>query len=246
MSNPISRDLHSHFRCFLSYSRKDASRIVGYSREILRAVIGDRVFLDLYGIEPGEDWQAKIEESIRQCSIFFLFWSKHAATSPFVARERLLATVLEKKIVPILLDETPLPPGVDRPHFVDGRVFGLTTESTNRTEPSASIVPRSGAIGLKWSAPPGSQLERSDISQDVSAPTREAADAPMQADRKLPWFLALITTSIAAFFGGTMMSRAQPQVSVPISSLYQTSQQQEEIAKLRQLILQHLGESPQD
>src|SRR5688572_18340938 len=105
---------------FISYSRADSWR-VGPLVELLRAA-GYITFRDQDSIEPGRRWEGVIDQSIRDAKKVFVFWSQTAADSKAVAREYRKAIKQEKKVVPVLLDDTKLPPSLRRYQWIDLRV----------------------------------------------------------------------------------------------------------------------------
>jgi hypothetical protein len=91
---------------FVSYARKDIQRVVPLVEELRR--LKYRVFFDVESIHIGENWKQRLERSIRSSRVLLLCWSA-SATSDFVRFEYLKAESLGKKVVPWLLDDTPLP-----------------------------------------------------------------------------------------------------------------------------------------
>jgi hypothetical protein len=92
---------------FISYSRRDAAIVHPLVALIRCAGVG--VFLDVDGIEYGDNWKHSISEAISNCKRFILVWSVSASESEWVNREYMEAKTKEKLIVPIILDGTPLP-----------------------------------------------------------------------------------------------------------------------------------------
>jgi hypothetical protein len=91
---------------FVSYSSKDRALV-----EPLQAIIAlsaGKVFYDHYSLVPGENWRLSIARSIKDCDLFLLFWSENASESEEVKKEFTAAFEANKKVVPILIDETPL------------------------------------------------------------------------------------------------------------------------------------------
>lgn len=95
-------------RCvFISYARTDGPR-VQQDAALLRAG-GVRVFIDVHDIEAGAQWEAALESALAQCERVMVFWSAAARASSWVDREWRTALRLGKRLVPALLDDTPLP-----------------------------------------------------------------------------------------------------------------------------------------
>jgi len=96
---------------FISYAREDGPRVGPLLEELRRR--GYRVFLDVESIGVGERWKQRLEGSIRASRALLLCWSVHARLSEFVQFEYLKAESAGKKVMPWLLDETPLPAMVE-------------------------------------------------------------------------------------------------------------------------------------
>lgn len=91
-------------RIFVSYSPRDRS-VVEPVAKLLRATTVE--VLD--GRSPARQCRLRLEASIDDSDIFVVFWSRPAARGGEVGRACDRA-VLSKEIVPVCLDETPLPP----------------------------------------------------------------------------------------------------------------------------------------
>lgn len=92
---------------FISYARKDLQS--AQNLEKIFQAEGIRVWRDQESIYAGEQWPKAIGQAIEKESIFLLLWSKHSTESHFVEFEWNTALALKKTIVPVLLDNTPLP-----------------------------------------------------------------------------------------------------------------------------------------
>lgn len=91
---------------FISYARKDAHWVSIACR--LFQITGTRIFLDVTDIEYGARWQDELEKALSECTRVVVFWSAAASNSEWVEREWRLALALNKRIIPVLLDPTPL------------------------------------------------------------------------------------------------------------------------------------------
>lgn len=85
--------------------------------QILRAS-GVTVFVDLYDLEYGMDWRNQVEKAIGQAERVLLFWSEQAARSRWVLMEVQLARRMERIIVPVILDATPMPAKLRHIHAI--------------------------------------------------------------------------------------------------------------------------------
>ncbi|HEY7848429.1 MAG TPA: toll/interleukin-1 receptor domain-containing protein, partial [Ktedonobacterales bacterium] len=72
-------------RIFASYSHQDMP--VVESCESAARTMGDQYLRDVSLLQSGQQWDPRLIQAINDADIFQLFWSKRAATSPFVARE---------------------------------------------------------------------------------------------------------------------------------------------------------------
>jgi len=97
----------SRYKIFISYSRKDRRA----ARQLAQLIHGSphQVWIDESGIDPGEGFPEKIIQSINYSDYFMLLWSKNSKESRWVEREWNHAYKESKKILPLLLDNTPLP-----------------------------------------------------------------------------------------------------------------------------------------
>ena len=106
----------------ISYSRQDQPQVRaivkllrGAMREIERAVYWDE------DLEAGDAWFAQITAAIDASPQLFVFWCHHASRSNQVGREVHYAFERGKRIVPVLLDDTPLPDVLTCVHGIDLR-----------------------------------------------------------------------------------------------------------------------------
>lgn len=112
---------------FLSHNSADKE----FVRRIATALTfgGANVWFDEWQINPGDSIPGAISEALKGFSVFVLVWSKDAAQSSWVESEVDSATyrwISEKKlsdirIVPVVIDITPLPPLLSHILHVDGK-----------------------------------------------------------------------------------------------------------------------------
>ena len=74
--------------------------------QLLRAQ--DNVFYDVDSIPAGERWRGALPRAIDNASHFYLLWCEHSAGSEEVTWEWQRAISGNKRLVPVLLDETSL------------------------------------------------------------------------------------------------------------------------------------------
>ena len=94
---------------FVSYKHNDASRI-GPLLEVVRS-LGYNVWYDA-GIPGGSEWDAVIEERVRNADALIMFLSREAVLSKYVRREIKYADMIDKPILTIRLEEAELSHGL--------------------------------------------------------------------------------------------------------------------------------------
>jgi TolB-like protein len=98
---------------FISYSSKDRSHALALVED-LRAQ-GYSVWIDKGGISGAANWSTEIVQAINACSTMLFLVSPNSVRSDSVAREVHLASEKKKHILPIVLEKTPLPEGLEYP-----------------------------------------------------------------------------------------------------------------------------------
>lgn len=104
---------------FVSYSHADAS-LVAPVVKLLR-VNTSLVFQDIDQIRPGKKWRTEIANALAEAQLVVVFWCAHASRSDEVAKEWKAAIEQDKDLLPLLLDETPLPPELSEFQWIDFR-----------------------------------------------------------------------------------------------------------------------------
>jgi TIR domain len=92
---------------FVSYARMDRG-LAGPIVRILKSAQNE-VFFDVENLEPGDEWETILLKYITGAALVFVFWSKRARRSKWVQSEWKAAIQHEKRVIPVLLDQTPLP-----------------------------------------------------------------------------------------------------------------------------------------
>lgn len=142
-------------RTVISYSRDDQA-IVRPLVKLLRAdaEFSDAVFWD-DDLQAGVPWFEQVQKKIEESNKLFVFWCEHAAESTEVRREFLYAFELQKIVIPVLMDDTPLAPELAHIHGVDLRELrthraGVRIESPDEdvvTISSPNDIERRDAVG---------------------------------------------------------------------------------------------------
>jgi hypothetical protein len=86
---------------FLSYSYQDRAWVSQFTEALTAAGIHN--WFDIGHILPGENWQEKLEEALREAEIMIIFLSEDSVQSPNVLFELGAAVAGEKKIIPVLI-----------------------------------------------------------------------------------------------------------------------------------------------
>lgn len=133
---------------FISYASQD-SEWVHVAVRLLEAGGAD-VFLDVEHIAYGARWKEVLEKAIGRCQRVLVFWSAAAAGSDWVEKEWTLALALQKRVVPLQLDDTPLPQALAALHglplmslLIDGRALGpdrMVSSLSSRKSPVTAFV----------------------------------------------------------------------------------------------------------
>ena len=89
---------------FISYSRKDSEIVKRFADELHKA--GYRCWLDVDGVETGDEFKSKIVTAIKESELFLFFSSQASNRSPWTVKEVNVAVSLKKTIIPIKLDAT--------------------------------------------------------------------------------------------------------------------------------------------
>jgi hypothetical protein len=94
-------------KVFISYAWKNQPLAKQLQKDLRRE--GVEVFIDYEKITGGDSLPDRISAGLEWCNTLVLLWSVEAAQSYYVSQEWTSAFHLKKKIVPCLLDDTPLP-----------------------------------------------------------------------------------------------------------------------------------------
>lgn len=126
---------------FASYSRTDetlVSSLVG----LIRA-LGSRVFIDVTSIVPGDKWRPALTRALADARIVVVFWCVHSADSREVKNEYTSAHAQGKRIIPVLLDDTPLSRPLTDYQWLDFRgTFASHDASQTRKAFEAQVADR--------------------------------------------------------------------------------------------------------
>lgn len=104
---------------FASYCRRNAG-IVAPLCGLLR-VGGTNVFRDADGLTPGEYWEVVLTDKLEGSKKVLVFWTLEASQSKPVEEEWTRALQLGIEVVPVILDDTPLPEPLGTIQWLDLR-----------------------------------------------------------------------------------------------------------------------------
>ncbi len=138
---------------FLSYSQDNTTEAIQIQQQLQSQNIS--VWRDQDSIYGGQQWPKVIGESIAACKLFILLWSEAASQSHFVEFEWNTALALKKVIIPILLDDTPLPSALSS---FQALKFPLTEKSlsfisSDKAQPLSNIDEQESVIKELESVP---------------------------------------------------------------------------------------------
>jgi hypothetical protein len=105
------------FEAFLSYCHEDQERVQSVHAALEKANI--RVWRDAGQIVGGDAWIKNIEAGLSQSNCVVLFNSRSALRSVWVQREWNVALALNKRIVPVRLDDADVPLLLKATEFVE-------------------------------------------------------------------------------------------------------------------------------
>ncbi len=148
---------------FFSYAREDA-RLVDVACQLICAA-GMGVYVDTHSLQYGLDWRTQIEEAISSAGRMFLFWSARASRSRWVLFEVQAAHRHKTPVVPILLDDSPLPVKLRFLHAVTGVAAilegyaGRVAESTQPNPTAATPKPSPSQKFIARNRPPRCVIE---------------------------------------------------------------------------------------
>jgi hypothetical protein len=104
---PASAPASAPDAVFVSYSRTDAGFVLPVCNALKSQ--GKQLWLDQEGIDAGESWAGEIVRAIRTVKGVAVMCSKAAFESDHVKREVYLADRYKKRLLPVLIDDTPMP-----------------------------------------------------------------------------------------------------------------------------------------
>jgi hypothetical protein len=95
-----------HYDVFLSYSHKDKTWVSEFVSTLKTG--GVKAWFDPADLVPGDRWQEKIQEALRESGTLIIIISPNSINSPWTFFELGAAIADKKRIIPILLEEVDL------------------------------------------------------------------------------------------------------------------------------------------
>ncbi len=102
---------------FVSYSRKDIAFVRKLAGDLEKA--GYPVWWDVSGLRGGDDWVRVIAAAIKASDTFIVVLSPSSAASEWVEKEYTQALYLRKRIIPIMLEPSDVPFGLNTINYID-------------------------------------------------------------------------------------------------------------------------------
>ncbi len=126
---------------FISYSHADKDRLAPVVK-LIRVFKPDLVFQDYDNLEVGKPWEPQLLEALANADLVAVFWCSHSAQSDWVKKEYQLAIQKAKDVLPIMLDDTPMPQDLSAYQGIDMR--GTVAHKTKQAKHEENITYRSG------------------------------------------------------------------------------------------------------
>ena len=132
--------------CFVSYSRKDAA---AFAARLIKSLegLGIDCYQDVSDIQPGEDWGDALARAIERATHVLVVVSRASLESPNVKDEIGYAREKNKVIVPLLIEDLPLPLNLNRfqaVRFVEDYEAGLAKLAAGLTREASRSASATG------------------------------------------------------------------------------------------------------
>jgi len=218
---------------FISYSHRD-SELVAPVVALLRASQA-LVFRDTDQLKPGVKWRQQLDTAISDSRILVVFWCSHSRSSEEVRKEYTAAIGQQKEVLPLLIDDTPLPPELAEYQYIDFRAafpHGHAAEPLP-SRPAAVPSSRAPAWRFPWI---GAALVIAAISSvwmfDAPPPVSGPGVPGPSPELPIPVFPMVLLTLFIAIVAAWLFkrSRRRQRVAAPSMRGAAISQQQKELA----------------
>ena len=152
-------------RCFLSHNKADKALARNIGAHL--TLVGMDVWFDEWELQAGDSIPGKLNTGLEAFEAFILIWSANANRSNWVRQElhtAIMRSVKDQtaKIIPCMLDDTPLPPliadrkGIDFCHPKDGilELTGDLTGTRTRKDRLMAIQAAIEELDVEWTIHP--------------------------------------------------------------------------------------------
>lgn len=212
---------------FVSYSHRD-SDLVGPIVALLRASEA-LVFRDADQLKPGTKWRQQLDTAISNSRILVVFWCSHSRSSEEVKKEYTAAIEQHKDVLPLLIDDTPLPAELAEYQYIDFRAAFPHGHAADQPSPSPQSPKR-----LAWGLPLLGTVLVIVVASSVwtlKAPSPGNLPGASGASDFAIWLLALLALFVVAMIVGKFKrSRDRQYDEVPSIRSVPVTQQQVELA----------------
>jgi len=113
----LQRDFRDVGEVFVCYSRKNQAFVTRLAEAL--SALKVRVWLDLWSIPDGANWDAEVEHALDRCSRMLVILSPEAVQSNEVQSELRFALDEKKPIIPLLHKNCPIPRHLRRTQYID-------------------------------------------------------------------------------------------------------------------------------
>ncbi len=183
---------------FISYRRKNLDFVTQLHQELTKR--GISAWFDKENIEVADHWRTSIAEGIRGCKVFILVLSPDAVESVNIRKEVDLAERHNKKIIPLLWQQTDIPVAFEYALAGIQWIDFNETPSQENFDQLAEVVKR--LIGGESMSEAASGQE---IVKEAAIPAIEKAEAAPSGQRRLGGLKKKQTVSPIAI-GGSVIS----------------------------------------
>lgn len=175
---------------FVSYVRSDADFALQLACDLKAA--GVAAWIDQIDIPPGDRWDAAIEKALSRSECVVVVLSRASVLSANVMDEVSFALDEQKRVLPVMVEECPVPMRLRRLQFIDF--------SNKHQEALARLLDAFGAIPAKNTEPPA-------IRPRSEAAVVQAGTSEPRSARETPTSLFTPTAVAAATRFGTEVLR---------------------------------------
>ena len=201
---------------FISYRRDDAAGYAGRLYDRLAAHFGaERVFMDVEGIEPGTDFVHAIEQAVASCKVLIVIigdeWVDATDSSgrrrledphDFIRLETATALQRDIRVVPVLVDQTPMPTVAQLPEDLQPLVRRQAVELNHK----------------QWEATSGELIHTLEKILDLPATDDPAPEqTATQEGGGMRWWPLAVVLAIAVAIGLWVVIDTAPKPPAPLT-----------------------------